>query len=102
MQRLGWLKMVGKQLTFEPLLTIKGQVTHYLIADEKLLLLRYTHPFTFRLQPDGVWKPIDPKIVQRLPSGYPCGDFDGDGLKDAITRRWLCSGNKAEAVLVEV
>jgi len=102
-QRLGWLKMVGKQLTFKPLFTVKGQVTHRLIADEKLLLLHYTRPFAFRLQPDGVWKPVDPKIVQRLlTSGYPWGDFDGDGLRDVIKTRWLRSGNKTEAWLVEV
>jgi hypothetical protein len=104
--RLGWLKMVGKQLTFEPFLTVKGQITHKLIADDKLLLLHYTRPFAFRLQPDGVWKPVDPKIAQRLLRidrlDYLDGDFDGDGLKDAITRRWLRSGNKTEAELVEV
>jgi hypothetical protein len=102
--RLGWLKMVGKQLTFEPFLTVKGQITHKLIAGEKLLLLHYTCPFAFRLQPDGVWKPVDPKIAQRLLRidrlDYLDGDFDGDGLKDAITRRWLRSGNKTEAKLV--
>jgi hypothetical protein len=102
--RLGWLKMVGKQLTFEPFLTVKGQITHKLIADDKLLLLYYTRPFAFRLQPDGVWKPVDPKIAQRLLRiarlAYLDGDFDGDGLKDAITRRWLRSGNKTEAKLV--
>ena len=102
--RLGWLKMVGKQLTFEPFLTVKGQITHKLIADDKLLLLHYTRPFAFRLQPDGVWKPVDPKIAQRLLRidrlDYLDGDFDGDGLKDAITRRWLRSGNKTEAKLV--
>jgi hypothetical protein len=104
--RLGWLKMVGKQLTFEPFLTVKGQITHKLIAGEKLLLLHYTCPFAFRLQPDGVWKPVDPKIAQRLLRiarlAYLDGDFDGDGLKDAITRRLLRSGNKTEAELVEV
>jgi hypothetical protein len=97
--RLGWLKMVGKQLTFEPFLTVKGQITHKLIADDKLLLLHYTRP-SFRLQPDGVWKPVDPKIAQRLLRidrlAYLDGDFDGDGLKDAITRRWLRSGNKTK------
>jgi len=102
-QRLGWLKMIGKQLTFKPLFTVKGQVTHRLIADEKLLLLHYTRPFAFRLQPDGVWKPVDPKIVQRLLKiTHPCGDFDGDGLRDALETRWLHSGNKTEARLVEV
>jgi hypothetical protein len=101
--RLGWLKMIGKQLTFEPFLTVKGQITHYLIADDKLLLLHYTRPFAFCLQPDGVWKPVDQKIAQRLLRidrlDYLDGDFDGDGLKDAITRRWLRSGNKTKAGL---
>ncbi|MEJ7614057.1 MAG: VCBS repeat-containing protein, partial [Candidatus Fervidibacter sacchari] len=151
--RLGWLKMAGEHLTFEPLLPVKGQVTHQLIAGGKSpsMLIKHTQTqipttvrrrfvpqkfpmqdpasirrflllqlqqirsqmqrlkpvtvartYAFRLQPDGTWQPIDAKKVKQLPTGDYYGDFDGDGLRDALKRRWLRSRNKTEVELVEV
>jgi len=57
--------------------------------------------YAFRLQPNGTWQPIDAKKVKQLPTGEHYGDFDGDGLRDAIKRRWLRSRNRTEAELVE-
>jgi len=104
-QRLGWLKIVEGQLTFEPLLTVKGRVTLHLIAAEKLPTMLFindgTRSFAFRLQPNGTWQPIDPKRVRPIHGQY-FGDFDGDGLRDAIMTRELHWHNKVGVRLVEV
>jgi len=43
--RLGWLKMTGEHLTFEPLLTVKGRVTHQLITGGEIAINAYrAHP----------------------------------------------------------
>ena len=69
---------------------------------QRLKPFTVTRTYAFRLQPDGTWQPIDTKKVKRVPTGEDYGDFDGDGLRDALKTRWLRSRNKTEAKLVEV